>query len=122
MNAKTILVIDDDPSVCLMIKLFFERKGYVVETAEDGIDGLGHLAHGYPALIFLDVKMPHLDGHKVLELLRARQVKIPVLVISSDPDVPAWVAEIGAVGFVPKPFSFPELLPLVEQILGPQDE
>ncbi|MBA3531762.1 MAG: response regulator [Ardenticatenales bacterium] len=118
MSAKTILVIDDDPSVCLMIKLFFERQGYVVETAEDGIDGLGHLAHGYPDLIFLDVQMPMLNGHKVLELLRARQVKIPVLVMSANPDVPSWVAEIGAAGFVPKPFSFPDLLPLVEQILG----
>jgi DNA-binding response OmpR family regulator len=118
MSDKTILVIDDDPSVCLMLKLFFEKKGYLVETAVDGIDGLGRLARGYPSLIFLDVQMPLLDGQKVLTVLRSRQVKVPILVMSANPEVPSWVAEIGAAGFVPKPFTFPDLLPLVQQLLG----
>jgi DNA-binding response OmpR family regulator len=80
-----VLFIEDDPTVAQMYKLKLELDGYHVDMAKDGEEGL-KLAHELrPDLIFLDIRLPKMDGFEVLEQLRAADDTrhIPVVILSN---------------------------------------
>ncbi len=101
-----------------MLQMLLEREGYTIQTASDGIEGLGRLAQGYPSLILLDVHMPMLDGKKVAQVLQSRKVAAPLLLMSSDYDVPLWAKELGAYAFIPKPLDLDNLVEVINQLLS----
>ena len=80
-----VLFIEDDPTVAQMYKLKLELDGYQVEMAKDGEEGL-KMAHDlHPDIIFLDIRLPKMDGFAVLEQLRAADDTrhIPVVILSN---------------------------------------
>lgn len=80
-----VLLVEDDPSVAQMYKLKLELDGYRVEVAPDGVAAL-ELAHNtMPDIIFLDIRLPKLDGLGVLEALRADPATepLPVVILSN---------------------------------------
>jgi CheY-like chemotaxis protein len=81
-------VIDDDAVVADMYRLALVREGYDVRVAKDGPAGLQIAAASAPALIFLDIRMPHMDGIEVLERLAADAAtrRIPVVMLSNSDD------------------------------------
>ncbi len=80
-----VLFIEDDPTVAQMYKLKLELDGYHVDMAKDGEEGL-RLAHElHPDIIFLDIRLPKMDGFAVLERLRSSEdtKHIPVVILSN---------------------------------------
>jgi CheY-like chemotaxis protein len=80
-----ILFVEDDVSVAQMYRLKLELEGYLVDVAGDGITALEKARAGHPDIIFLDIRLPRLDGLGVLEALRAdgRTANIPVVILSN---------------------------------------
>jgi CheY-like chemotaxis protein len=85
MAALHILLVEDDPAVAGMYKLKLEMDGYRVTVAGDGEEGLRVARQEKPHLIFLDVRLPKMDGMSVLEAMRGddRTRHIPVLILSN---------------------------------------
>ena len=85
VGALHILLVEDDPAVAGMYKLKLEMEGYRVTIAGDGEEGLRVAREQRPQLIFLDVRLPKLDGMSVLEAMRGddRTRHIPVLILSN---------------------------------------
>lgn len=110
----SVLVVEDDPMVSLMIAKILELNAYSVQLARDGEEGLKSLENFKPDIIMLDINMPKLNGFEVCRRLKAdpRLEKIPVLMISGNPDREERLKgiEVGAEDFVVKPFNYDELL------------
>jgi chemosensory pili system protein ChpA (sensor histidine kinase/response regulator) len=87
-QAATILVVDDDAVVAEMYRIALVRGGYNVLVAKDGSTGLQMASASAPALIFLDIRMPRMDGIEVLEHLMAddKMRQIPVVMLSNYDD------------------------------------
>ena len=80
-----VLFIEDDPTVAQMYKLKLELDGYHVTMAKDGEEGLKSATDDPPDIIFLDIRLPKMDGFAVLEGLRSREStrQIPVVILSN---------------------------------------
>ena len=109
-----ILVIDDDPSIRMLVCDVLEVEGYEVRTAEDGFAGLRAIDAERPDCVVLDVMMPGLDGHAVLQRIRAADggPDLPVVMLTAAADdAQAWRAWTEGVDyFLAKPFDPEELL------------
>jgi DNA-binding response OmpR family regulator len=109
-----ILVIDDDPSVRSLVADSLEIEGYEVHTAEDGFSGLRAIEAHKPDCVLLDVMMPGLDGHQVLQRIRSAEDRpaLPVVMLTAySDDATAWQAWTEGVDyFLAKPFDADELL------------
>ena len=119
MNPKRILVIDDKPEVCELLKDILEREGHRVETADALPQAVASLlAHRYD-LVTVDLKMPDMDGADVASLVRALDERMPVVVISGylTPNRKAQFMEMGIRYFLAKPFRSQYLLGTVETAL-----
>lgn len=112
----TVLVVDDDPDIQLLLRLELQAEGYVVVTADNGLEALDRIPALLPDVVLLDVMMPELDGWGVLEQLD--EPKPAVIVISGLATDRAGhyrhAVELGALGFVSKPFDSAKLLELVQ--------
>jgi DNA-binding response OmpR family regulator len=108
-----ILVIDDDPVICAMVKDVLELEGFEVALAGDGYAGLRAIDADRPDCVVLDVMMPGLDGHGVLTRIRSnggRHLPVVMLTAAAD-DNEAWRAWTEGVDyFLSKPFEPEELL------------
>ena len=80
-----VLFIEDDPAVAEMYKLKLELDGYTVTVAKDGEEGLRIATETPPDIIFLDTRLPKMDGFAVLERLRSteRTAEVPVIILSN---------------------------------------
>ncbi len=114
-----ILVIEDDPSILLGLRMNLEGEGYEVHTAEDGEAGLERAREADWDLILLDVMLPKRNGYEVVVLLRAEQNRTPVLMVSARTaeDDKVMGLDIGADDYITKPFSVGELLARVRVAL-----
>ena len=118
MVGTRILVVDDDPGICDVLKLYFEREGCTVMTAGDGVQGLEAFRQNNPDLVLLDIMMPKMDGQQVLAEIRKESEK-PVIMITAKGEVFDKVLglEMGADDFVVKPFDLKELYARVKAVL-----
>jgi DNA-binding response OmpR family regulator len=116
---KRILVIEDDPSIILGLRMNLEAEGYGVEVAMDGETGLAQARRGEADLIILDVMLPRLNGFEVLRQLRAGGVRVPTIVLSArDAELDIVMGlEFGAEDYVTKPFGIAELLARIKAAL-----
>lgn len=106
-----VLVVDDEPSVCLVLNRFLSASGYKVLESRDGLDAIQKAEQERPALILLDVEMPRLNGWETLRTLRRRGCRAPVLMLTNVDNVPARVKglEAGADDYMGKPCDLIEL-------------
>ena len=116
-NAK-LLVVDDDPNICEVLKLYFENEGYKVKTAGDGAEGLATFRSYDPDLVLLDIMMPRKDGWQVCREIRETSTK-PVIMITAKGDVIDKVLglDLGADDFIVKPFDMKELSARIKAVL-----
>ena len=114
-----ILVIEDDPSILLGLRMNLSGEGYSVETAEDGEAGLEKARAGAFDLVILDVMLPKKNGYEVMTELRAQQDRTPVLMLSArTAEVDKIMGlDVGADDYITKPFSVGELLARVRVAL-----
>ncbi|MBD3425633.1 MAG: response regulator [Candidatus Omnitrophica bacterium] len=81
-----ILVADDEESVREVLKTFFVRKEYDVETASQGREAIEKIESYKPDILLLDLKMPDMDGEEVLKYINDSNLKIGVIIITGHPD------------------------------------
>ena len=114
----TVLVVDDEPSVCEIASAYLEREGFDVRVANNGLDGLQLARSIQPALIVLDLMLPKLGGLEVCRQLRAES-RVPIIMLTARTEEVDRVVglEIGADDYVLKPFSPRELVARVRAIL-----
>ncbi len=116
----TVLVVDDEPDILLMMRVALGAAGHDTVLAPDGEAGLARLGDVSVDCVLLDVMMPVMDGWGVLDRVAAMPEPPAVVIISArseDGDVRRALAS-GAVDYVTKPFSLPRLVDLVEQVSG----
>lgn len=113
------LIIEDDPSVSRSIELILKARGSTCTTAESGAAGLEAARDADHDIILLDLSLPDMDGHAVLQKLRAAHVRTPVLILSGSNDRQDKVKGlgIGADDYVTKPFDKDELLARIRAII-----
>src|SRR3712207_2947242 len=110
MRDRPILVIDDDPAILETVAEILSFEGYAVEVAGNGVEGLTTLERVHPSLVLLDMRMPVLDGWGFARVVKERGISLPIIVMTAAQDARRWANEIGANGYVAKPFDLPELL------------
>jgi CheY-like chemotaxis protein len=116
VSHDSILVVDDDPSILAVVTEILDLEGYPVRTAANGAEALRAVEESPPALVLLDMRMPVLDGWGFADALRARGVDLPIVVMTAAQDARRWSEEIGAHGYLAKPFELPDLLSVVERL------
>ena len=109
---KTVLIVDDDPSIREVTALALSYDGkYQVLAAATGAEGLTLAERRHPDVMLLDVKMPGMDGFEVMERMRQSELTVPVIVISAHGDITTAVnaMRLGAYDFMEKPFTMNRL-------------
>jgi DNA-binding response OmpR family regulator len=116
---RRVLVIEDDPSIALGLRINLEGEGYEVLAADDGERGLSMTRDERPDLVILDVMLPKLNGFEVLQTIRREGLGMPIIVLSARTGEIDKVTglELGAEDYVAKPFSLAELLARVKAAL-----
>jgi DNA-binding response OmpR family regulator len=119
----TILVVDDDASVRELVTLVLEYEGHEVRVAEDGHAALRSIEEERPDCVILDLMMPRLNGHEVLEQVRAADggPDLPIIMLTAmADDEQAWRAWTGGVDyFLTKPFDSDQLLRFLNYLFTP---
>ena len=123
-SRRRVLVIEDDPSIMLGLRINLEAEGYHVLEAGDGELGLAMARSDRPDLVILDVMLPKMNGFQVLQTIRREGLAMPIIMLSARMGEMDKVTglELGAEDYVAKPFSLAELLARVRAALrrGPR--
>ena len=114
----TILVIEDDPSITQLVKMYLEQSGYRVLVATDGAEGIAMHTREHPDLLVLDIQLPKVDGREVLREIRQWSAT-PVMLLTARNTENDRVdgLESGADDYISKPFSPREFVSRVKAIL-----
>ena len=115
----TVLVVDDEFGVADLIDAILTDEGYRVLTAANGRQGLEVLAKEQPDLVFLDYMMPVMDGGTVLQTISgsAELKRIPVVMMSSLPEMSVKERCSGYVAFMRKPFKITEVIDFATKLI-----
>lgn len=118
-TGKTILVCDDDISILEVTSIFLESVGFNVVQLKDCDRFFDCLSHANPDLILLDIWMPFITGDALTRLIKASEKTrhIPVLLFSANGDVQKVAEEVGAEGYIKKPFDLYELKAVIDRHL-----
>ncbi|MCC6327930.1 MAG: response regulator [Acidobacteria bacterium] len=123
VKGKTILVVDDSPTVRKLIAGKLEKSGHEVHCCGDGIEAMSQLSTLRPDLILLDITMPRMDGYQVCKLIRGDVATkdTPVVMISGKDGFFDKVRGrmAGCSGYITKPFGPETLMKAVESYLNP---
>lgn len=113
-----ILIVDDDPNINELLKIYLEKEGYDVKSATDGVEGINFFKMYSPDLVLLDIMLPKKDGWQVCREIREISSK-PIIMITAKGEVFDKVLglELGADDFVVKPFDMKELSARVKAVL-----
>jgi twitching motility two-component system response regulator PilG len=121
-KGKTILVVDDSPTVRKLIAGKLEKCGHDVYCASDGVEAMERLESMLPDLVLLDITMPRMDGYQVCKLIRSNPTTqdVPVVMISGKDGFFDKVRGrmAGTTGYITKPFGPETLMKAVETYLG----
>jgi DNA-binding response OmpR family regulator len=119
-----ILIVEDEPRMLELLRKGLYEHGYTVMTASDGEAGLEiATTHEFGAIV-LDIGLPKLNGYALMQALRARGHRTPVLMLTArdkEDDIIRGL-DLGADDYLTKPFSFPELVARLQSITRPRRE
>ena len=113
-----ILVVDDDPNISQLERLYLEKENYAVRTAADGRQALEEFRRMPPDLILLDVMLPETDGYEVLKTVR-KSGSIPVIMVTARGETfdKVLCLELGADDYIVKPFETKEVVARIKAVL-----
>ncbi len=122
-----ILVVDDDPMVCMAIEVYLERHNFQVTIADGGEAGLRALEDGKFDLMIVDIFMPHMRGFESIRIFHERAPTVPLIAMSGyafanlnspAPDFLRMTLELGASRCLRKPFTPVALLTVINECLS----
>ena len=118
MKKIKILIVDDDPNICELLRLYMEKEGYETVVASDGRMALDTFAANPTDLILLDIMLPKLDGWQVCRELR-KTSQVPIIMITAKGEVFDRILglELGADDYISKPFDTKEVVARVKAVL-----
>jgi DNA-binding response OmpR family regulator len=118
-SEKIILVIDDDQDFQTILRFTLNKSGYSVRSLFNGEISQSINEQPFPDVILLDVDLPHANGVEVGKQLKlnASTKDIPVIMVSANPYVDVLSREVGAAGYVQKPFALKTLIQKVQATL-----
>lgn len=116
-NSCRVLVVDDEPSIRLLVARALEKRGFDVDSATDGVEALQKLSEGHYDLLVLDLMMPRLDGLGVIENLSdtGRAPKILIMTAAS-PTVFQQIPRERVDGIINKPFDLSSLIRSAQEL------
>lgn len=119
---KKVLLVDDDPGIVELEKLYFEREGYTVSVCMEGDKAVATFSVFKPDLIILDIMLPGMDGNDIIREIR-KTSNVPVIFVTAKTDTLDKVVglELGADDYVQKPFEPKELLARAKAVLRRSD-
>jgi two-component system, chemotaxis family, chemotaxis protein CheY len=119
--SKTIMMVDDSPSMRMLLRAALTDLGYAVSEAEDGMAALDKFEHENPDLLITDINMPRLDGFGLIEAVRAKShlEGLPILVLTteSSDEKKQRARQAGATGWIVKPFNPEKLAAAIRRVL-----
>jgi DNA-binding response OmpR family regulator len=110
MKKPVVLVVDDEPDLRDLVALTLTDEGFDVDVARDGREALEHIAQRTPDLMLLDMMMPVMDGRALCRVLQTKGQIPPIVVMTAADHVAQCARELGAVGWLAKPFDIDELV------------
>lgn len=118
MSDKTILIVDDEPHIVELVKLYLKGENYALAEAHTGREALDMFAESRPALVVLDLMLPEIDGWEVCRQIR-RESAVPIIMLTArSDDVDKIVGlELGADDYLAKPFNPRELVARIKAVL-----
>ena len=119
MSSELILLVDDEPSIVQLVRMYLERENFQVESVADGEAALQAVRRLTPQLVVLDVMLPRLDGLEVCRHLRAENNPVAIIMLTArDEDIDKILGlELGADDYLTKPFNPRELVARIKAIL-----
>ena len=113
-----ILVAEDNADIANLLRLYLEKEGWEVVTAEDGVAAMEAFHKHKPDLALLDIMMPRKDGRQVCEEIR-KESSIPVIMVTAKGEIADKVAcfEIGADDYIVKPFDMKEVILRIRAVI-----
>src|SRR6476620_8113674 len=116
---QTILIIDDDRDICLLLKRFLTRHGYEVMEAYNGKKALEILESTEPSLVMCDFRLEDMEGNVLLGKIKEKYPHLPVIIITgySDIKIAVEVMKMGAYDYITKPLFPDEILVTIKQAL-----
>ena len=122
MPKSRILLVDDEPDIVETAAFMLQARGYSVDTAPGGLEGVEKAKKDPPDLILLDIMMPEMDGYEVCMKLKGDEdtKHIPIVMLTARGESEAVLKShnLGADDYVVKPFSLPTLLNKLKKFLG----
>jgi DNA-binding NtrC family response regulator len=116
---RTILVIDDDSMILMILKQTLTKAGYRVITANSGEEGIATIASSQADLVLTDYLMPGMSGIEVLNVIKQNQPLLPVIMLTGHGDVALTIKaiQLGAIDFIEKPIHSKELIEVIKRAL-----
>ncbi|MBD8081630.1 response regulator [Chryseobacterium caseinilyticum] len=120
MNAKKILICDDDQGILDVLEMTLELEGFMVNTEINSTNLLKVIENIKPDLLLMDLWMPVLSGDQLLNIIRlSDNIKnLPVIIFSASVDGNQIATAAGADGFISKPFDLDHLITKVQDVLA----
>ena len=117
---QRILVVDDDDAIRALVETVLRRRGFLVDSARNGVHALEQLATSEYALIILDLMMPRMSGYELLDALSRKSIvnRPPVLILSVGVEPRKFDPDL-VIGVVHKPFDIELVLDIVTGYLSP---
>lgn len=123
VSTKHILIVDDNPSVCYMLKRLLESQGYRAHVVHKGLEAIQVIRQGNIDLILLDLMLPEMDGHKICRLIKfdpkTRHIPIIILTSRDTTEDKKLAKQCGADAFIAKSTRTTQILTLIGQVLAP---
>ncbi len=118
-RTASILVVEDDPDLLALMEMILAGEGYRVRTAREGGDALVRVKEEMPSLVFLDMRMPGMNGWEFAREFRARHgAECPIVVVTAAEDARRRAEEIDAQGWLAKPFEIADVLGAAARYVG----
>ena len=116
---ESILVVDDEISLCSILKEELTEVGYDVDFVDNGDDAIEYLSTNPVELVLLEINMPGKNGFDVLQEMKQKNISSQVIVLTAYADVKSAIhsAKLGASDFISKPYNFDELLISIRKVL-----